>query len=90
MGSWHTWPGAQDVPICDDRGPEVSVPSFVPGFPENLLVVLADDGSTLRRHDEDGVVARDVDLDDRAAELENPGHVNLIPSLVGNEGCGLV
>ena len=76
-----TRPRAQDVSIADHGGPEVPVPSFVSGFSKRLLGVVADDDASFGRHDEDGVVARDADLDDRAAELQDPGHVHLISSL---------
>ena len=76
-----TRPRAQDVSIADHSGPEMPVPSFVSGFSKRLLGVVADDDASFGRHDQDGVVARDADLDDRAAELQDPGHVHLISSL---------
>jgi hypothetical protein len=46
-----------------------------------LSQIVADDGPLLRRRDENRVVVGDADLNDRALELENSGHVDLIPSL---------
>ena len=76
-----TRPRAQDVSIADHSGPEMSVPSFVSGFSKRLPGVVADDDASFGRHDQDRVVARDADLDDRAAELQDPGHVHLISRL---------